>query len=69
MAFKNWIYNALFPLSKEERELLEKFYIVGGMSDAHIKPEEIPALQKLIKRGYIQIKEEEADSPATSLQK
>ena len=59
MSFWNWLFNVvLFPLSEEEWDLLERFYIVESMTDKNIRPEELPALKKLIRRGFVRVTKE-----------
>ena len=59
MSFWNWLFNVvLFPLSEEERDLLERFYNAESMTGKDIRPEELPALKKLIRRGFVRVTKE-----------
>ena len=58
-SFWSWLFNVvLFPLSEEERDLLERFYNAESMTDKNIRPEELPALKKLIRRGFVRVTKE-----------
>lgn len=59
MSFWSWLFNVvLFPLSEEERDLLERFYNAESMTDKNIRPEELPALKKLIRWGFVRVTKE-----------
>ena len=56
MSFWSWLFNVvLFPLSEEERDLLERLYNAESMTGKDIRPEELPALEKLIRRGFVRV--------------
>lgn len=59
MSFWSWLFNVvLFPLSEEERDLLERFYNAESLTGKDIRPEELPALKKLIRRGFVGVTKE-----------
>lgn len=56
MSFWSWLFNVvLFPLSEEEWDLLERFYNAESMTVKDIRPEDLPALKKLIRRGFVRV--------------
>ena len=56
MSFWSWLFNVvLFPLSEEEWDLLERFYNAESMAVKDIRPEDLPALKKLIRRGFVRV--------------
>lgn len=56
MTFKNWLFNVvLFPLSKEEVDLLKRINNSEIKDVKDLMPEDIPAINKLIKRGFIKV--------------